>query len=318
LDERCGAACRDADLASILTDDEEAVENEGGHESTHDDGHGTREPESNKDGTSGRSREAKKIEDVDEKARKRAEAKIAEAKAAEAKRKADLAWNVPIDKLWQIEFRVVDVWRLFSFSEERIASARQNSSVIQLEEQVAAMHEKNATVTLFFRMHLLAAFEFSVGERFLTLHRMGSQQGLEGIVEGCRALYKREKWATIAALEIEEAQRTKTVLLKKQVDDLIDRIQSEPEDETVQKLTTELKQAQQDVKKIDAIFRKVGQCPGPVKAGTESTWCWLHCCGHTTSDKVCRKWIKKGDKFHCCGGEHWVCKTGNSLIKTKG
>lgn len=82
-------------------------------------------------------------------------------------------------------------------------------------------------------------------------------------------------------------------------------------------LKAELKTAQQDVRSIASIFSKVGQCPGPVKKGLDNTWCWLHCCGHAAIDTTCRKWIKRGDKFSCCGGGHWVVKKGDCLLKGK-
>ena len=85
----------------------------------------------------------------------------------------------------------------------------------------------------------------------------------------------------------------------------------------VQRLKAELKQAQQDVRDIHSIFTKVSQCPGPKKTGGDGSWCWLHCCSHDVSDPSCLKWIKKGDKFHCCSGNHWVCVKGDKLLKAK-
>ncbi len=204
----------------------------------------------------------------------RAAKKAAEAALAEKKRKLSIAFNLPREKLWSIDFCYVEKLKLFSFSSDQIERARQTDQVRHAEEQISAQYEKVA-------------------------------QALEGIVEGYRALYKKEKQATIAALRVATMQKKRCDDFLKQVQDLEERICMEPEDETVLSLCEQLKTAKQDAKDVCRIFTKVGQCAGSVKKGhsQEDSWCWLHCCGHTETDAHCRKWIKKGDKFTCCGGE---------------
>ena len=207
--------------------------------------------------------------------------------AAEAFRRAESAWNVPREKFSQIDFHSVKRLQLFSFSEEQISRARETEIVQNTEEKVREMYASN-------------------------------QAGIEGIIEGCRSLLKREKMAAVAADQIAERQQLKAEQLKTQVDDLMRRISQEPPDDIVLALTEELNSERQDIKSISTIFAKVAVCPGPVKRGSEMDWCWLHCCGHSVSDPECQKWIKKGNLFRCCGGEHWVRRKGDRLIKAKG
>jgi len=246
------------------------------------------EEDENEQNEAGSAEQNEKKEEVQENSRKkapvvearseiddeRAAKKAAEAALAEKKRKLSIAYNLPRDKLWSINFCCVEKLRLFSFSGDQIERARQTDQVRHSEEQISAQHEKIV-------------------------------QALEGIVEGYRALYKKEKKATIAALHVAAAQKQRCDEFRKQVDDLGERIRMEPEDETVLSLCEQLKSAKQDAYDICRIFTKVGQCAGSVKKGLspEDSWCWLHCCGHTKTDAHCRKWIKKGDKFTCCGGE---------------
>ena len=131
------------------------------------------------------------------------EAEAAEArKKAEAKRINSIALRFSREKLWSFEFHSVTTLKLFSFSKEQIAKARESEHVRRAEEQVTAAHQKIA-------------------------------ESLEGIIEGCRIHYKKEKAATAVALAAAATQKEVSDKLQQQAYELDQRIQLEKEDPTV-------------------------------------------------------------------------------------
>ena len=145
-----------------------------------------------------------------EEAQKRAAEQAAKqaAEAAEAQKKIDskrinsIALRFSREKLWSFEFHSVTTLRLFSFSKEQIAKARESEHVRRAEEHVTAAHQKII-------------------------------ESLEGILEGCRIHYKKEKAATAVALAAAAAQKEVSDKLQQQAHELEQRIQLEKEDPTV-------------------------------------------------------------------------------------
>ena len=132
---------------------------------------------------------------------------------------------------------------------------------------------------------------------------------------------QKEKAARAAAAAVAAAQNERVSQFAKQIQDLQAQILHEPQDQTVLALVrlernnitltllifilihcffggknnmqkSELQKVCKDVKDINAIFCKIGGCPGPYINDSS-----LHCCAHTVHDPACRKWMKKGDKF---------------------
>jgi hypothetical protein len=117
---------------------------------------------------------------------------------------------------------------------------------------------------------------------------------------------------------VAEAQNERVSQFAKQIQDLQAQILHEPQDQTVLALVrlecnnitlkllifmlihffkkkmqkSKLQKVCKDVKDINAIFCKIGGCPGPYINDSS-----LHCCAHSVHDPACRKWMKKGDKF---------------------